>query len=70
MKDALILTIHLITLIVHLLRPGGLKSVAAENLLLKQQLLIIRRPKTKAPNLKTSDRFILGWLSMLLSPIV
>jgi hypothetical protein len=68
MKDILLLAIHLISLLVRLLRPGGLKSVAAENLLIKQQLLIIRRPKTKAPNLRTSDRFVLGWLAMLLSP--
>jgi transposase InsO family protein len=68
MKDALLLAIHFITLLIRLLQPGGLKSVAAENLLLKQQLLIIRRPKTKSPNLKTLDRFILGWLEMLLSP--
>ena len=68
MKDAILLIIHLINLLVRLLQPGGLKSVAAENLLLKQQLLIIRRPKTKSPNLKTTDRFIFGWLTMLLSP--
>jgi hypothetical protein len=63
MRNLLLLFIHFITLVVRLLRPGGLKSVAAENPLLKQQLLIIRRPKTKAPNLRTSDRFILGWLA-------
>ena len=68
MKDAILLIIHLINLLVRLLQPGGLKSVAAENLLLKQQLLIIRRPQIKSPNLKTTDRFILGWLTMLLSP--
>ena len=68
MKDVILLIIHLINLFVRLLQPSGLKSVAAENLLLKQQLLIIRRPKVKSPNLKTSDRFILGWLAMLLTP--
>ncbi len=68
MKDAFLLTIHLISLLVRLLRPGALKAVAAENLLLKQQLLIIDRSRLKAPNLTTKDRFILGWLAILLSP--
>ena len=68
MKDVLLLTIHLVTLLIRFLRPGGIKAVAAENLLLKQQLLIVRRSRLKAPNLTTRDRFILGWLSILLSP--
>ena len=51
-----------------LLKPGGVKAVAAENLLLKQQLLIIRRSRLKTPNLTTKDRFMLGWLAMFLSP--
>jgi hypothetical protein len=68
MKDLALLLIHLITLLVRLLRPSGINSVAAENLLLKQQLLIIRRSRLKAPNLTTKDRFLLGWLAMLLSP--
>ena len=68
MKDVVLLTIHLISLLIRLLQPGGMKAVAAENLLLKQQLLIIGRSRGKAPNLKTADRFILGWLAMMLSP--
>jgi len=62
------LVIHLISLMVRLIQPGRMKAVAAENLLLKQQLLIIRRSRGKAPNLKTADRFILGWLTIILSP--
>jgi transposase InsO family protein len=68
MKDAILFIIHLVTLLIRLLRPGGMKAVAAENLLLKQQLLIVDRSRLKAPNLTTKDRFILGWLAMLLSP--
>ena len=67
MKDVLLLAIHLITLIVRLLQPGGLKAVAAENLLLKKQLLVIQRNRGKAPNLTTLDRFTFVWLAMLLS---
>lgn len=67
MKDVLLLVIHFITLHVRLLQPSGIKAVAAENLLLKRQLLVIQRSRLKAPNLSTFDRFIFGWLSLLLS---
>lgn len=68
MKDVLLLVIHLISLLVRLLRPGGMKAVAAENLALKKQLLVIQRTKGRAPNLTTLDRFIFGWLAIMLSP--
>ena len=68
MKDALLLAIHLISLLVRLLQPGGMKAVAAENLVLKKQLLIIQRSRSKAHNLTTMDRLTLGWLAILLSP--
>ncbi len=68
MKDTLLLVIHLISLLVRLLQPGGMKAVAAENLVLKKQLLVIQRARGRAPNLTTMDRFIFGWLAMLLSP--
>jgi len=35
--------------------------------MLKQQLIVMGRSKLKAPNLKTSDRFILGYLSFFYS---
>ena len=68
MKNAFLLTIHLVTLIIRLLSPCGMKTVAAENLVLKKQLLIIQRTRSKAPNLTTMDRLTFGWLAMLLSP--
>jgi len=68
MKDVFLLVIHFVTLLVRLLQPGGMKTVAAENLVLKKQLLVIQRSRLKAPNLTTMDRFIFGWLAMMLSP--
>ncbi len=67
MKDTLLLAIHLISLMVRLLQPGGMKAVVAENLVLKKQLLVIQRARGRAPNLTTMDRFIFGWLAMMLS---
>ena len=67
MKDVLLLVIHFVTLLIRLLQPSGIKAVAAENLTLKKQLLVIQRSRSKAPNLTTMDRLIFGWLAMLLS---
>jgi len=69
MKDAFLLIIHFVILFVRLLQPGGMKAVAAENLVLKKQLLVIQRTRMKAPNLTTMDRLTFGWLAMMLSPI-
>jgi putative transposase len=51
-----------------LLRPGGVRAVAAESLLLKHQLLISNRARQRAPNLKPTDRFVLGLTTLFVSP--
>jgi len=51
MKDIVILMVHLLTTVAKLLGPGGAKAVIAENLLLKQQLLVVTRSRRRAPNL-------------------
>ena len=40
--------------------PGGLRSVVAESVLVKQQLLILNRSRHRAPNLCASDRILAG----------
>ena len=56
MRDLLILLVHLIATLARLMGPGGLRSVVAESLLVKQQLLILNRSRHRAPNLRASDR--------------
>lgn len=51
-----------------LLRPGGIRAVAAESLLLRHPLLISNRPRHRAPNLTTFDRFLIGLTTLFLSP--
>jgi putative transposase len=60
MRDLIILFVHVIFAICRLWRPGGTRSVIAESILLKQQLLILNRSRKRAPNLRASDRFIAG----------
>ena len=68
MKDLLALFLHLLTTITRLLGPGGARAVVADNLLMKQQLLIINRSRKRAPNLTVTDRILLGFWSLFLGP--
>ena len=67
MTATALLAIHLLVLLAKSLKPGGIKSVIAENLMLKQQLIVMARTKLTSPNLKASDRFIFGYLSLFIS---
>ena len=68
MKDVIYLLFHLLTSVAKLLRPGGGKTIIAENLLLKQQLIIHSRARERAPNLSAKDRALLGFWSLFLNP--
>src|SRR6184192_1296793 len=68
MREILILLVHLLVTIAKLLRPGGVRAVAAESLLLKHQLLISNRTRQRAPNLTSIDRFVLGLTTLFISP--
>ena len=68
MREILILLAHLLVTIARLLRPGGVRAVAAESLLLKHQLLISNRSRQRAPNLTSIDRIALGLITLFVSP--
>ena len=51
-----------------LLRPGGVKLVAAENLVLRNQLMVLTRHQKRSPKLNTVDRVFFGFLGSMLSP--
>jgi hypothetical protein len=53
MRDVIFLLLHLITTLAKLVQPGGSHAVVAENLILKQQLIIHSRSRQRAPNLST-----------------
>ena len=48
MRDPIILLVHLIATLARLMGPGGLRSVVAESVLVKQQLLILNRSRHRA----------------------
>ena len=68
MIHLVILAVHLLSTIAKLVRPGGVRTVVAESLVLKQQLLISSRSRRRAPNLNSFDRFVLGLGSLFVTP--
>src|SRR5499425_3782404 len=68
MRDLVILLIHLLTTAARLAGRGGLRSVVAESVLLKHQLLILNRSRHRAPQLRLSDRLVAGWCALFMRP--
>jgi len=68
MKNMFMVFTYLVALTHQLLRPGGMKALIAENLLLKQQLVLLTRSRKRAPNLSPLDRFLLGLRTIFLDP--
>ena len=68
MRDLLLALLHLAVVTAKLCGSSGVRAVMAENLLLKQQLLVLRRARKRAPNLTPSDRLLCGFWSVFLSP--
>ena len=68
MRHLVVLFIHFIATLARLLGPGGVRSLVAESLLLKHQLLIVNRSRQRTPNLRSSDRILAGLLVLLVRP--
>ena len=59
MRDLTLLLVHLIATVVLVVRPGGLRSVIAESVLIKHQLLVVSRSRRRAHNLRPVYRRVL-----------
>ena len=68
MRHLAILFVHLVVTVARLFGPGGARSVAAESLLVKHQLLIFNRSRARAPGLRPTDRVIVGLCAILMRP--
>jgi hypothetical protein len=68
MCNLVVLFIHFIATLARLLGPGGVRSLVAESLLIKHQLLIVNRSRQRSPNLHSSDRILAGLLALLVRP--
>ena len=67
MRNLLFTLLDLAGATARLCGPGGVRAVIAEHLLLKQELLVLRRGRRRAPNLTPIDRLLFGFGSLFLS---
>jgi transposase InsO family protein len=68
MCDLVALFIHVLVTVARLFGPGGARSIVAESLLVKHQLLIFNRSRERAPDLRPGDRLIAGLCAILMRP--
>ena len=68
MRHLAILFVHLVVTVARLFGPGGARSVVAESLLVKHQLLILSRSRERAPGLRPTDRITAGLCAILMCP--
>jgi hypothetical protein len=68
MSNLVILFIYFLATLARLLGPGGVRSIVAESLILKHQLLIVTRSRQRSPNLCTSDRILARLMALLVRP--
>lgn len=67
MKNAILVIVHLLARLAVHLGTGGTQAVLAENILLRQQLLVLQRSRRRAPNLRTADRWLFGFCAQFVS---
>jgi hypothetical protein len=67
-RDLAALLLHLLATLARLAGPGGARSVVAESVLLKHQLLILNRCRKRSPNLRAADRVVAGLCALFMRP--
>ena len=65
MRDLVVLFVHITATLARLLGPGGIRSVVAEPVLIKQKLLILNRSRQRSPNLRSADRLVAALCAFL-----
>jgi hypothetical protein len=60
MRDFAIVFVHLIVTLARLARPGGLRSVVAESMLVRHQLLILNRGRKRVLMAASESAIVAG----------
>ena len=68
MRDLAVLFLPLLATVARLAGPGGARSVVAESVLVKHQLVILNRSRKRSPNLCPADRVVAGLCALLMRP--
>ena len=66
MRHVRLLLYNLVVCSIWLLRPGGIKSIAAENLILRQQLIVLKRSGRRSPRLTQNDRMLFAIMAHII----
>ncbi len=61
------LLIRFLVTLAKLVKPGGVKTVMTENVMLKHQLIILTRHRKRAPILTPFDRVLFGYLAFFIN---
>jgi putative transposase len=67
-RDLAVLFLHVLATVARLAGPGGARSIVAESVLVKHQLLILNRSRKRSPNLRFFDRMVAGLCALLIRP--
>jgi hypothetical protein len=67
-RDLAVLFLHLLVTVARLAGPGGARSVVAESVLARHQLLVLNRSRKRSPNLSLSDRVVAGLCAAFIRP--
>jgi putative transposase len=67
-RDLAVLLLHVLATVARVAGPGGVRAVVAESLLLKQQLLILNRSRTRSPRLEFRERVVAGICALVMRP--
>jgi putative transposase len=67
-RDLAVLFLHLLATVARFAGPGGARSVVAQSVLVKHQLLILNRSRRRSPNLRLADRVVAGVCTLLMRP--
>lgn len=68
MKHLFILIFYFLRTFLILIKPGGIKTLMAENIMLRNQLIIASRHRKRAPNLSLWDRLCFAFLAAVVYP--
>jgi hypothetical protein len=68
MYEFIVLLVHSVVTFFRLAKTGGVRSVVAESVLVRHQLLILNRGRKRAPNLRPADRIIVGLCTLFVRP--
>ena len=67
MRNLVVFIFSFVVVWLRILKPGGARAIAAENIALRKQVIILTRHKKRSPNLSTLDRIFFGLLSSMIS---